>query len=178
MAELTTLARPYARAAFLLATEQKALEQWEQVLALAAAAVEEPRVRALLERPELGSDEKVSALVNLCGDACGKPQQAFLTEMERTKRLLLLPEVARQFHRLVAEHSKFADVQLVSAFELQDEQTRSLAEALQRRLGMEVHLSTRVDPSLVGGVVVQAGDTVIDGSLRGRLKRLSEQLNS
>ena len=178
MAELTTLARPYARAAFLLATEQDALEPWEQVLSLAAAAVEEPRVRELLERPELGSEEKVRALVNLCGDACGKVQEAFLGEMARMKRLALLGEVARQFHRLVAEHRKFADVELVSAFELKDEQTRELAEALQRRLGMEVKLSSRVDPSLVGGVIVQAGDTVIDGSLRGRLKRLSEQLNS
>ena len=99
-------------------------------------------------------------------------------EMAEKKRLHLLAEVNRIFHGLVAQYRNFTDVELVSAFELDDSQTESLASALKRRIGQDVHLSTSVDARLIGGAIIRAGDTVIDSSLRGRLNRLAEQLNS
>ncbi len=178
MAELTTIARPYAKAAFLCARDQGNYEEWEKALAMAAAAVEEPAVREHLERPDLGTDDKVEALATLCGDVVGDAQRMFFAEMARKRRLMALPVVHELFHRLVAEQQKFSEVELVSAFELDDAQTRELSEALKKRLGHEVNVTASLDKSLIGGVMIRVGDSVIDGSLRGRLARLAEQLNS
>ena len=81
-------------------------------------------------------------------------------------------------HELLAEQQQFTDVEMISAFELDDAATDKLVAALKKRLGTEVNVTTSVDQSLIGGVLVRAGDTVIDGSVRGRLNRLAEQLNS
>ncbi len=169
MAELTTIARPYAKAAFVFAKEHDALEQWEKMLGLAAA---------VLDQPELDDATKVSAFAEVCGDELDESARNFVAQLTQNKRLPLLPIILQLFHELLAEQQQFTDVEMISAFELDDAATDKLVAALKKRLGTEVNVTTSVDQSLIGGVLVRAGDTVIDGSVRGRLNRLAEQLNS
>ncbi len=178
MAELTTIARPYAKAAFLHAQDNDRLAQWESMFGLAAAVVQEPTMRAALDNPARGAQGCADLLAEVCGDELDEPARNFIYQLAWNKRLILLPEIARQFHELVAARQRFRDVEILSAYELEDSETEKLAEALRKRLTLDVNVSGRVDESLIGGVVIRAGDTVIDGSVRGRLDRLGERLNS
>jgi F-type H+-transporting ATPase subunit delta len=178
MAELTTIARPYAKAAFVFAKEHDALEQWEKMLGLAAAVAGDASMRAYLDQPELDDATKVSAVAEVCGDELDESARNFVAQLTQNKRLPLLPIILQLFHELLAEQQQFTDVEMISAFELDDAATDKLVAALKKRLGTEVNVTTSVDQSLIGGVLVRAGDTVIDGSVRGRLNRLAEQLNS
>ena len=178
MAELTTIARPYAKAAFVFAKEHDALEQWEKMLGLAAAVAGDASMRAYLDQPELDDAAKVSAFAEVCGDELDESGCNFVAQLAQNKRLPLLPIILQLFHELLAEQQQFTDVEMISAFELDDAATDKLVAALKKRLGTEVNVTTSVDQSLIGGVLVRAGDTVIDGSVRGRLNRLAEQLNS
>ena len=178
MAELTTIARPYAKAAFLFAKEENALEKWEKMLGLAAAVASDSTMLAYLSQPELGTDAKIAAFAEVCGDELDESGRNFIAQLAAHKRLPLLPVIQKLFHTLPAEQQQFADVELISAFELDDAVAEKLVAALKKRLQREVNVTTSVDQSLIGGVLVRAGDTVIDGSVRGRLNRLAEQLNS
>ncbi len=178
MAELTTIARPYAKAAFVFAKEHDALEQWEKMLGLAAAVAGDASMRAYHDQPELDDATKVSAFAEVCGDELDESARNFVAQLTQNKRLPLLPIILQLFHELLAEQQQFTDVEMISAFELDDAATDKLVAALKKRLGTEVNVTTSVDQSLIGGVLVRAGDTVIDGSVRGRLNRLAEQLNS
>ena len=178
MAELTTIARPYAKAAFVFAKEHDALEQWEKMLGLAAAVAGDASMRAYLDQPELDDATKVSAFAEVCGDELDESGRNFVAQLTQNKRLPLLPIILQLFHELLAEQQQFTDVEMISAFELDDAATDKLVAALKKRLGTEVNVTTSVDQSLIGGVLVRAGDTIIDGSVRGRLNRLAEQLNS
>lgn len=178
MVELTTIARPYAKAAFLFAKEQNALEQWEKMLGLAAAVARDATMLAYLDQPALDDATKVSAFADVCGDELDENGRNFIAQLAQNRRLPVLPVILEQFHVLRAAEEQFSDVELITAFELDDEITSKLVDALKKRLGHEVRVTTSIDQSLIGGVLVRAGDTVIDGSVRGRLNRLAEQLNS
>jgi F-type H+-transporting ATPase subunit delta len=178
MAEMTTIARPYAKAAFMFAKEQNALDKWESMLATAAALMAEEPVRKALDNPALDVARKIAILADLCGDAIDDGFRNFLLQLAQNKRLALLAVIAGLFHRLNAEQQQFADVELTSAYDLDDADVATLVASMKKRLGLEVRVTKQVDPSLIGGVVIRAGDTVIDGSVRGRLNKLAEQLNS
>ncbi|WP_133491110.1 F0F1 ATP synthase subunit delta [Alcanivorax sp. 24] len=178
MAELTTIARPYAKAAFLYAKEAGVLDKWEQMLTTMAAVAQDATMHAFLDRPQLDDAAKVDAFAQVCGDVLDQSGRNFIAQLARYKRLSLLPLILALFHELLAEQQAFTDVELISAYEMEDADISRLVDALKRRLGGEVKISTSVDPALIGGVLVRAGDTVIDGSVRGRLNRLAEQLNS
>lgn len=178
MAELTTIARPYAKAAFLYASDNNALDKWEDSLALLAALVEEPTLSAALEDPRLGSADKAALLTEVCGEELAEGGSNLIAQLADNKRLGLLPVIHQLYHELKAKQQQFADVEVLSAFELNDAETEKLVAALKKRLGVEVRVNTKVDQSLIGGVLVRAGDTVIDNSVRGRLQKLAEQLNS
>lgn len=178
MAELTTIARPYAKAAFLYASEKNTLEQWENGLALLAALVQEPQLAATLENPRLSDTEKAALIAEVCADQLDSGGQNLVAQLAQHKRLSVLPKIHELYHQLMAERQQFADVKVTSAFELSDAETEALVVMLKKRLGVEIRVSQEVDKSLIGGVLVRAGDTVIDSSVRGRLQKLAEQLNS
>ena len=174
----STIARPYAKAAFVFAKEQGDLGKWEKMLGLAAAVAGDATMRAYLDQPELDNAAKVSAFAEVCGDELDESGCNFVAQLAQNKRLPLLPIILQLFHELLAQEQRFTDVELISAFDLDDAATEKLVTALKKRLGTDVNVTTSVDQSLIGGVLVRAGDTVIDGSVRGRLNRLAEQLNS
>ena len=176
MAELATLARPYANAVFTLARENGALDLWARRLGIMAAAADEQRVRTLLESPEVPVEQKVFHLADVCGDEVDEHGRRFLLVLARNGRLGLLGEIFRRFNELKAAEERNLDVEVLSTYPLTEAQTERLADALQTKFGKEVRLVSEVDPNLLGGAIVRAGDTVIDGSVRGRLNKLAESL--
>ncbi len=176
MAELATLARPYANAAFDIAKSDKSLDSWSRMLSLLAGAAEQPAVKALLSSPDLEDTAKATKLGDLFRDDLNDRGRRFLTVLAENKRLDLLPEITEQFELRRAEEEKTLDVEVISAYPLQDYQADKLKSALERKYGRGVNLSSSVDSSLVGGAVIRAGDNVIDGSVHGRLTKLKETL--
>lgn len=176
MAELATLARPYANAVFALARDSGALDAWERRLALLAAAADEDRLRTFLQSPEVAAEQKAFHLADVCGDEVDERGRRFLLVLARNGRLVLLGEISRRFEELKAEQERNLDVEVLSTYPLSEAQAEQLKHAMQAKFGKEVRLSSAVDPTLLGGAVVRAGDTVIDGSVRGRLDKLAESL--
>ncbi|MGO3353795.1 MAG: F0F1 ATP synthase subunit delta [Halomonas sp.] len=173
-----TVARPYAKAAFEYARDNEALDSWSQALSFLSFAVADDVVRHRLSSPKLDSDQKVSLLVELIPDQQDEALQRFLTVLVDQGRLMALKSIADQFEHLRAEHEQRIEVSVTSAYTLNSKQQTKLANALKKRLNREISITTQVDKSLIGGVILRAGDTVIDGSVRGRLNRLSEALTA
>ena len=178
MAELTTLARPYAKAAFEYAQAHQQLANWSAMLGLAAAVSQDDTMQRVLKAPRLTSTEKATTFVEVCGDKFDAQARNFLSIVSENNRMELLPEIADMFELYKAEQEKSVDVDVTSAFALNDEQQDKLAKVLSARLGREVRLHAAEDASLIGGVVIRAGDLVIDGSVRGKLASLAEALKS
>ena len=178
MAQLTTMARPYARAAFETALQDGELQRWSDFLRLVAAVAEDASVKARLSEPSASGEVQAGLLISLLGDSAGEKQQNFLQVLAANKRLPLLADVVELFDDLKAEQEKRVEVEVVSAFELAEGTRQKLAAALTTRLQRDVNINTRVDKSLIGGLVIHAGDLVIDGSVRGRLNKLAETINA
>lgn len=177
MAELHTLARPYARAAFEYANANGSLNDWSEQLSTAASITRFESVSQLLGSPEKTSAEKAKLLVDVAGDELGEAQQRFMHVLADNQRLALLPEIVTQFEHLKAQHDQRVDITIVTPFELEQAQVDKLKQALAVRMSQATEVSTEVDSTLLGGVLIKAGDTVIDGSVRGRLNRLAEAMN-
>ena len=178
MAELSTLARPYAKAAFEYAVEKGALAQWSEQLATCAAVVLEDTMGAALDNPALTAEQQAQTLNDVCGEATGEEVKNFVSILSSNKRIALLPEIQAQFELFKANQEKSVDVEVISAFDLGDSLADKLAGVLRNKLEREVKVSTSKDESLLGGVLMRAGDMVIDGSVRGRLNKLAEAMNS
>ena len=176
MAELITLARPYAKAAFEYARSDSKLDAWSSSLAVAASVVQQPVVESLLDSPTKTSEEKAAAVISLCGDELDNKVKNFISVMADNKRLSLLKEVQALFEDFKSQQEKFSDITVSSAFELDATVENALKEKLSQALEGDVALSTTIDKALIGGVVIRAGDMVIDGSVRGRLAKLSEAI--
>lgn len=176
MAELATLARPYANAVFDIAKGEKRLDAWSRALAFLAAAVVSPGVREALADPSTTSDEKAHLLTEVVEGELDPRGRRFVGVLARNKRLGLLPEIAAQYEALRAEQEKTLDVEVISAHQLTDDDRARLIDALTKRYERDVQLTARVDANLIGGAIIRAGDTVVDGSVRGKLEKLSETL--
>ncbi len=178
MAELSTLARPYAKAAFEFARAGDALDNWSVMLGFAAAITADDKVSALLEDPSLTQQQKADRVIGLCTGEMADHGENFIRILAENNRLALLPEIAGLFDQLKGSLEQSVDVNVSSAFELDDAQKQMLADTLGKMLSRKVSLSVEQDKSLIGGVVVRAGDLVIDNSVRGRLAKLAEAIGS
>lgn len=176
MAELATLARPYAKAVFDLAKSDNSLPGWSRMLAFMAAASADPKVRGMVDSPDLSAEEKSRRLTDVCGDELNQKARNLVALLARNKRLTVIEEIRDQFETYRAEEERVLEVEVVTAQELSAEQSEKLREALQRKFDREVNVTGRVDSHVLGGAVIRAGDTVIDASLRGRLDKLAETL--
>jgi len=178
MAELSTLARPYAKAAFEYARDNNAMSQWSEQLTTAAAVTQDSAMGAVLNNPALTTEQQAQTLCDVCGDTLGAEARNYVAILASNKRLALLPEISALFDQYKANQEKSVDVEVVSAFELADTARDKLAEVLGKKLEREVKVRTSTDSDLLGGVLIRAGDLVIDGSVRGRLNKLAEAMNS
>lgn len=173
MSQPLTLARPYARAAFASARDAGRTAAWSQALAFAAHVAADPRAHALLAHPQLTTAQSTELLLAEGADA---DVGHFLSLLAENRRLTLLPEIAGLFEQLRAEADRVVKARITSATLLGDAELESIRLALKRRFGREVEVETAVDEALIGGAVIDAGDVVIDGSLRGKLSRLQNAL--
>lgn len=178
MAELTTLARPYARAAFESAHEASALAAWSEALTLLAAISAETSVKSLVASPTLTAEKKSQSIVDICEGELNQAQQNFVRTLADNDRLPLLPEIAVLFELYKANQEKSVDVNIETAFELSAEQSSELEASLKKTLARDVELSASVNKELLGGVFIRAGDTVIDASIRGRLQKLARAMSA
>jgi F-type H+-transporting ATPase subunit delta len=176
MAERATVARPYAKAAFAYAREAGHVAQWSGWLATARNVVASEEFQKLERSPGVTTAQLSALVAGICGDALDAHGKTFLDVLTENGRLDYLPEIASRFAELEAEDQNVADVEIVSATNLDDRQKERLAGALRHRLRRDVRLHCSVDPRLIGGAVVRSGDLLIDGSLLGRLERLGTEL--
>lgn len=178
MAELVTLARPYAKAAFEVALGEGKLGEWQVMLGTAGAVAANDKVRAALASPALTSEQQSQLMLEVCGDALSAKGANLVRALASNKRLSLLPEIAVQFDSLKAQQEKIVGVQIRSAFAMDAAVAERLSQALGKKWNCQVELQTEVDASLLGGVVIKAGDTVIDASVRGRMLKLADALSA
>jgi len=178
MAELTTIARPYARAAFQFALEHSALDEWFKQLGRFALIAAEPAVKSFLSKPELTPEKKVQLFTETTEQPLSDSLKNLLLQLAGHKRLEILPAVFVLFESLLAEHQKTISVDVISAFELSDAELERLGASLKTRLGRDVKLQSSVNQDLIGGVVIRAGDLVIDASVKGKLTKLTNELNT
>jgi len=178
MINTQTLARPYAKAAFEFASAAGRIDAWSGMLSLAAVAVEVPDVAELLKNPRLTRESKVQTLLQLFGSDIDEAFRNFVSTLGDNDRLDVLPTIRELFEELKAEAEKTLDVEVQTAFELTPAQLQAVAAAMARRLDRTVNPQQVVNPALIGGVVIHAGDVVVDGSVRGKLSQLAESLKS
>lgn len=176
MAEVITTARPYAQAAFEEAQKLSDLKGWSEMLISLAEAVVHPEVRAVVTNPRALKAQVESLMEGLLGVKASVQQRNFVKILVENQRLLLLPEMVAIFEALRAEAEKTVNVVVDSAFELTTAQQEKIISSLKARLGREIKLVCQVNKDLLGGVVIRAGDKVIDGSARTRLGELANAL--
>jgi len=176
MSEAITIARPYAQAVFEVAQKLSDLKGWSEVLQLLAEAVSYSEIRTVINSPRVERTQ----IADLLGDILSgraKPQQMnFIRVLIENQRLSLLPEIAAIFETLKAESEKIVNVVVDSAFELSVAQQEKIVSSLKARMGREIKLVCKVNKELLGGVVIRAGDQVIDGSARTRLGEMATAL--
>lgn len=177
MSELTTVARPYASAAFEFALEQGKLDAWQDMLQFAAAVAQDDSVSALLSG-NLAPEKLAELFIQICDKHVDEHGQNLLKVMAENGRLAALPQVAQQYQALRTEHEKVVEAHVTSASELNDKQKAAISKKLDAHFGTKVRLHCSVDESLIGGFIAKAGDEVIDNSVRGQLRRLTDALQS
>lgn len=178
MAEPTTLARPYAKAAFEYALTANKLQSWFEALEVSAAVADQDQVKKALATSGLSAEQKASVFVQVIGDSLDKNVKNFIQTLASNKRLALLPYIRDLFAKMKAQQEKTIEVEITAAYELPVDLINKLAQSLSAKLNRKIDVNSSVDKSLLGGVVIHTGDMVIDGSVRGRLAKLAEALKS
>ncbi|TDO97432.1 F0F1 ATP synthase subunit delta [Marinomonas balearica] len=178
MAELKTVARPYAKAAFEVARETGLVAEWANMLSVLATATAESKLATALQNPAFSAQEKATALAEVCNEVITDQGKAYLLSLAENKRLSLIPVISELFEEFKLNYEKAVDVTVTSAFELSAEQEQALSSSLSVKLDRKVNLASDVDAALIGGVVIRTGDLIIDGSVRGKLAKLAEAINS
>jgi F-type H+-transporting ATPase subunit delta len=176
MSEAITTARPYAQAAFDEAQQLKALQAWSEMLLSLAEAINHPEMIAVVTNPRVAKNQVEGLMEALLDKGASKQQHNFVRILADNQRLLLLPEIAALFEALKAEAEKTVNVVVDSAFELSAAQKDKIVSSLKKSMGREIKLSCTVNKELLGGVVIRAGDKVIDGSARTRLGEMANAL--
>lgn len=176
MAELATLARPYAKAVFAIAKAGDQLDRWSRMLEFLAVASSDRQMKLLLDSPDTDEELKAQKLISVCGDELNEQAKKFVGVLADNKRLGLVDEISQIFEDLRALEQRSLDVEVISAFPLADAEAVRLRDALGKRFAKEVNLTSKTDKNLIGGAVIRAGDMVIDGSVRGKLEKLAETI--
>ena len=178
MAEPSTVARPYAEAAFKLADEAGALGKWSEMLAALAMVAQDPRVRAAVADPNLTAARAAGLLISILSGKLSGDAENLLRVLAENGRLELLPEMHAQFEALKNEREGVLEAEVHSAFELTDAQVADLVQRLEKKTGRKVRAKIEIQKDLIAGVRIVLGDKVIDGSARAQLGALETALKA
>jgi F-type H+-transporting ATPase subunit delta len=176
MAEKSTIARPYAQAAFDIAQEKGDLKSWSDMLQLLAAVSSDAVMKDMISNPSIEREKVTSIILDVCADNLDATAKNFVKVLAENGRLDVAVEIALGYEEHRAEAEKTVEAEVTSAFPLSEAQIKSVTEALKKRLGREVNLVTTIDNSIVGGAIIRAGDLMIDGSVSGQLEKLATSL--
>lgn len=176
MSELITAARPYARAVFASASESNSVDAWSDVLNFCAALSQDAKMQMMLANPSLNLHEAAALFIEVSGDQLNDHAKNFIKILAENDRLVLLPEINQLFQDYRSQSDGAIEAELIAAMDVGEAQLSAIQAALSERLGKKVTLTSRIDESLIGGAIIQAGDTVIDGSVRGQLEKLATTL--
>lgn len=174
--DLSAIARPYAKAAFEFAKQHKALALWSEQLKQLAKTIALPEVSQLLSNPAVGDLVVADAVLQAMAKALDKHVVNFVRVIAEARRMSVLPAISDHYEALLLIENQTVEASLKSAFPVSEAELTKIVKALEKRLGKQVKLSCEIDKSLIGGAVIHAGDWVMDGSLRGKLRRLSQEL--
>ncbi len=173
MSELTTAARPYARAVFEMANEASDLAKWSETLSFMSAIAGNEDVQALLANPKMAKQAGADAFIKICDKNLDDKAENLVRMLAENDRLSLLPEMSVIYETLKDEAEGSLEALVTTAKKLTQAEEKSIAAALKKRLGRDVKLKVSVDDSLLGGAIIRAGDLVMDGSLKGRLNKMT-----
>lgn len=174
---MSIYARPYARAIFELAAAQDRLPQWTKILAALTKIIQNPQIKKLLKNPKLTAAQQAEIILALLEeDSKDSELNNFVKLLAENKRLMVIPEIAQLFAQYREESERVLNVRVSSVIELPEDIRKKLQEILNKKLGKSIKLHNEINPDLMGGIVIHAGDLVIDGSVRGQLERLRANL--
>jgi F-type H+-transporting ATPase subunit delta len=178
MAEISTIARPYAVAAFKLAKEQKALALWSDMLTFASAVSRDEKLIDYIQDPKVDSEVLQNVFLKICGDKLNVNGQNFIKILVEYKRLTVLPAISSAFEELKAAEEGSIDAQIIAAAKPTAAVTKELVKKIEAKFGKKVTASVVVDPEIIGGIKIIVGDTVIDASVKGQLQNLAYSLSA
>jgi len=176
MSELATLARPYAAAVFKRSIQTGTIEKWSKSLAFMSAVLKDKEISAIVANPKVSRERLSTLMLDICQGQVDEEGENFLKLLVQNNRLTLAPTIALQFEALKAESEGYVDVEVATAYAFSPEEKKSFTSTLEKTLSKKVHMNVTVDKSLIGGVLVRAGDRVIDGSIKGQLQQLAKRL--
>ena len=172
----TTIARPYAKAVFEQAQEEANMDMWSDLLKMLGRIMHDPQMRPVVNSPKVSHKQLLDLISSVCGDNLTASATNFIRILIKSNRLRVAGQISELFEQKRAQAEGRIEINVISAFELDDEQSRQIADAMGKRTGRKVSISTAVDKALIGGMIIRAGDSVIDASLRGRLNQLRNEL--
>lgn len=176
MSELATVARPYAVAVFKRAKETNTVKQWADSLSFLTGVIDNPSMNGVIDNPKIGKKDLLTLLLDVCQGQLHSECENFIHLLIHNNKLALISTITRLFESYKAEDEGYIDVDVVTAFDFSEEAKAQFTVTLEKTLGKKVNMNVTVDSSLIGGVLVRAGDRVIDGSVRGRLQQLAKKL--
>jgi F-type H+-transporting ATPase subunit delta len=176
MAELATLARPYAEAVFKLARESGDFARWSETLAFLESVTQDPQFIEIAANPKVSKETLRNLLLDIGGETLDEAGKNLLRLLVENRRLPVIASLRRQYSALRAEHEGVIKVELISTYAVKPQQKDEVAAALQQRFGKKVDVDVTVERKLLGGWIIRAGDQVIDMSVRGRLQQLASEL--
>ena len=176
MEDLSTIARPYAQAILAQADSEKQFAQWSDMLGFLASAVRDPALSGIISNPSIDGVRLTELLLQVSEGRLSDSGANLVRVLVENRRVGTLPQIAEQYESGRAELEGRRQVEIVSAFKLTAKQTTALTKAISERLGRKVDVEVSIDNTLLGGVVIRAGDTVIDASMRGKLAQLGTVL--
>lgn len=172
MQENITIARPYAGAVFELAQEKGDLQKWSTMLQVLALVVSDSHMQVVIDNPRIEDKQLTDIVIDICGEHLNEEGRNFVSILIDAGRLHIMPQIRRLYEEKKADSEGIAGVEVISAYPLEADQQEKIKQVMAQRLEKKIEITTQVDKTLIGGAVIRSGDSVIDASLRGRLRQL------
>ena len=176
--EATTIARPYAEAVFALANESATLDQWAEMLDYVASLMQDSAMRRLVNEPGQVKSQIAELIIDIADGKLTSEEQNLVRLLAENERLDIASEIVQRYESLKNREMGVLDVDVTSAFPLDEAQQQSIAAVLKNKLGRDIRITSSEEPALIGGILIHAGDLVIDSSVQGQLNKLANELEN